>query len=329
MVMAPASALDRLRAAPLVWRVFAVNAFVFVAATVVLVASPATVSFPIALVELVVVVVGGGLMLGLNLVILQRVLAPLERLTATMRKVDPLRPGERISAPGSESEVADLTTAFNDMLDRLEHERADSARRALSAQENERLRIARELHDEVGQSLTAVVLGLDQTAREVGPYARERIAESREIVRDSLGNVRRIARELRPEALDDLGLLSALTSLATGLQNRTGVAVERRLDRNLPALPPDVELVIYRVAQEALTNIARHAHADRVRLVLAREADAMVLTVTDDGDGVAQIAGPAAGIRGMRERAVLVGGRLSIASTSGGGTEVRLEVPCR
>src|SRR5919109_2889075 len=171
---------------PLLWRVFATNAVVLAAATLLLVLSPATISFPIALAELIVLAVGLSAMLALDLVLLRRAFGPLRRLTAMMRGVDPLRPGGRAPVPTSDPDVAELTGAFNEMLDRLEFERRDSARRALSAQESERRRIARELHDEVGQVLTAVLLQLDRVQRELDERRRREVEEAREAVRASL-----------------------------------------------------------------------------------------------------------------------------------------------
>src|SRR5687768_11967052 len=204
----------------LLWRVFGTNAAVLVLATLVLVVSPLTVSFPIALVELVAL--GGGLvaMLVLNLALLRRTFGPLGRLTTVMRAIEPLRPGERATVEEADPEVAELTAAFNDMLGRLERERRDSARRALAAQEGERRRIARELHDEVGQALTAAILQLDRAGRGVGS---DGVAEASETVRASLEEVRGIARRLRPEALDDLGLRSALAALTNDMTRRTGL----------------------------------------------------------------------------------------------------------
>jgi two-component system, NarL family, sensor histidine kinase UhpB len=219
----------------LLWRVFATNAAVFVLATLALVISPLTVSFPIALAELVAVAGGVAAMLVLNLVLLRRVFRPLGRLTEVMRGVDPLHPGARAAVDAADPQVAELTAAFNEMLARLELERRESARRALAAQERERRRIARELHDEVGQALTAVVLQLDRAQRGAGLAAEAGVAEARETVRTSLEEVRGIARRLRPEVLDDLGLRSALVALTNDVARRTGLQVERRI---APALSP-------------------------------------------------------------------------------------------
>jgi two-component system sensor histidine kinase UhpB len=222
-------------------------------------------------------------------------------------------------------EVRELADAFNDMLDRLEDERRDSARRAVRAQEAERRRLARELHDELGQSLTGVLLQIDQAIR--APDEGD-LEEAREGARRSLDDVRRIARDLRPDTLVELGLPSALNALATRFTRQTGVVVDRRLDPDLPALHEDVEVVLYRVAQEALTNVARHADARQVTLQLSHTDDAVRLTVDDDGRGVPSYLGhEARGITGMRERALLVHGRLVVGHAPPGGTRVRLEIP--
>jgi two-component system, NarL family, sensor histidine kinase UhpB len=315
---------------PLLWRVFATNAAVLVAATLVLVLSPATVSFPVALAELVALAIGLTAMLALNLVLLRRAFGPLARLTRFMRGVDPLRPGGRAAVGPADREVGELTGAFNEMIERLETERRDSARTALAAQESERTRIARELHDEVGQALTAVMLGLEQTARRTHGDVREDVVAAREAVRDSLDEVREIARRLRPEALDDLGLASALAALTNEVSRRTGLRIERRVSPDLPALEPDAELVVYRVAQEALTNVARHAGARRAWVTLAPNGGGgeVELTLRDDGDGFDAAANDGgAGLRGMRERAVLIGATLEVESRLGQGTTVRLRLP--
>jgi two-component system sensor histidine kinase UhpB len=311
----------------LLWRVFGTNAAVLVAATLVLVISPLTVSFPIALAELVAVAGGLTAMLILNLVLLRRALRPLGRLTAVMGGIDPLRPGERAAIEAADPEVAELTSAFNDMLERLELERRDSARRALAAQEGERRRVARELHDEVGQALTAVVLQLDRVGRGADGGERTEVEQAREAVRASLEEVRGIARRLRPEALDDLGLRSALAALTNEVGRQTGLLIERRIESDVPAFTPEEELVVYRVAQEALTNAVRHGRASRAWVSLALREGRVELRVRDDGHGFdLHLTAEGEGLRGMRERAVLVGAGLELEAAPGGGTTVRLRL---
>jgi two-component system, NarL family, sensor histidine kinase UhpB len=295
----------------------------------VLVISPATVSFPIALTEIVVLAAGLTAMLALDLALLRRVFGPLGRLTAFMRGVDPLRPGARVSVEPAGGEVAELTAAFNDMIERLETERRDSARSALAAQERERRRIARELHDEVGQGLTAVMLQLERTSQEAAAPVSDQLQEAREGVRATLEEVREIARRLRPEALDDLGLSNALAALTNDMGRRAGVRVERRLAPDVRPLEPDEELVVYRVAQEALTNVARHSDASRAWLSLCRGDDGRAtLVVSDSGCGFEPAThADGTGLRGMRERAMLVGAALDVESRPGHGTTVRLRLP--
>lgn len=317
-----------MRRAPLSLRIFAINAAVLCAAALVLVLSPATVSAPVTYQEALTVVGGLVLMLLLNLWLVRRALGPLAELSQQMQRVDLLDPAPRLSAEGQDEDVASLTEALNAMLDRLEAERRGSARRALQAQEAERLRVARELHDEVGQTLTGLLLQVDGAMRSLPADARGALEEIRERARESLQDVRRIAQRLRPEALDDLGLPSALMTLATRLEAQSQLHVVRAIDSELPPLGPETELAFYRVAQEALTNVARHADADTVELEL-RPVDAHLrLTVRDDGRGLDGNEAPAAGgLRGMRERALLVGGALTVGPAGTGGAEVRLDVP--
>jgi two-component system sensor histidine kinase UhpB len=311
----------RRRAIPLFWRLFIPNAAVLAAACVFLIFVPPNGRVPI-------LVSGLALMLVTDLVLMRWAFAPLQRLFGLMRRVDPLDPGRRIAVGGPESEVTELTRAFNDMLDRLEGERRDSARRALAAQEAERRRVASELHDEIGQALTAVMLELDRIARTAPPELREEIVYARGTAAASLEDVRRIARRLRPEALDDLGLASALINLSERVSQSTGVPIERHLDRSLPRLSGEAELVIYRIAQESLTNAVRHGQASLVELRLERESDCVRLIVADDGRGfeLGAAARSDGGIRGMRERALLIGARLAIGPDGPRGTRVQLEV---
>jgi two-component system sensor histidine kinase UhpB len=317
---------DRLAALPLFWRVFAANAAVLVLALVALVFAPVTVSVPVAAGELLVLVGGLLALLAANLVLLRPAFAPLEELAETMRRQDPLSPGVRAEISGDASVVA-LAMTFNDMLDRLERERRESARQALLVQESERRRIARELHDEVGQTLTGVILQVEGLAAQIPEELQGQLDELRETVRHGAEEVRTIARRLRPDALEELGLSSALAALAGAFERQTRVPLTRALDPDV-RVSPEEELVIYRVAQEALTNVARHAHASQVRLELRQRDDGVFLTVGDDGRGLPERAlDSSQGIRGMRERAMLIGANLSIQSPPGDGTVVRLAIP--
>jgi two-component system, NarL family, sensor histidine kinase UhpB len=306
----------------LFWRVFAMNAALLLVAVLVLVLSPATVSFPVALTEALILLAGVGTLIIFNFLLLRRVFEPLRRLTAFMRDVDPLRPGARAPTRHADPEVRELTSAFNEMIARLETERRESARRALAAQEAERLRIAHDLHDEVGQSLTAAMLQIEHSGRRRGSGAEE-LAAAREEVRSALDEVRRIAARLRPEALD-LGLPAAMRSLINDFERRSGLTVERDIE-TVGAVSPEAEVVAYRVAQEALTNIVRHADATVVQLGLRADDSVLALEVFDDGrgfNGAGSVEG--AGLRGMRERAVLAGAELTVQSRPGAGTRVRL-----
>lgn len=310
---------------PLYWQVCVINGGLFILGTVVLVVSPASVSSRAVLSEVVVVAVGLTAILVANATLLRSVLAPLDELSAAMPGVDLLDPIQRLPVRGH-GPVADLIRSFDTMLDRLEAERADSARRALQAQEAERQRVAKELHDQVGQSLTVVLLGLKRARDTAPPELSEELRSAQESTRASLEEVRRIAGRLRPGPLEDLGLVSALSALATEFITHSGVQVRRGFAPGLPTLSPEVELVVYRVAQEALTNAARHARPDVVELTVSRQGDAVAVRVADDGIGAHRIVA-AAGIRGMRERAAMVDGQLTIGPRVGGGTEVRLVVP--
>jgi two-component system sensor histidine kinase UhpB len=279
-------------------KVVLINGAVLCVATLALVLGPVSVSRRAAASEVLVLGAGLGVMLLANALLLRSSLAPVEQVVAE----------------------------FAEVLDRLEEERATSNAKALAAQEAERHRIAQELHDEVGQQLTVVLLGLKQLERGAGPEWAEEIALLRESAREGLDDVRRVARQLRPGVLDDLGLVSALASLTNDFAQHSAAGVTRRVSPGLPPLGAEAELVIYRVAQEALTNAARHSGAREVVLALGPVGDRLVLEVTDDGRGF-DPARVGAGIRGMRERARLVDAELTITSRPGGGTVVRLRVP--
>jgi two-component system sensor histidine kinase UhpB len=308
----------------LFWRIFALNALVLGSATALLLWAPVTVSVPVVLTEAVILVGGLVVMLVANAVLLRIALAPVSRLSGLMTTVDLLRPGQRLPE-GGRGEISELIRTFNAMLERLEQERAASSARVLIAQEAERRRISQELHDEVGQTMTAVLLSLKRSADDAPEPLRGELQQAQEITRESLDEVRRLVRRLRPGVLEDLGLVSALTSLATEFSTHTGLRVVRAFEAGLPELDGQTELVLYRVAQEALTNAARHAEAGRVEVSLRRADGAVVLAVDDDGRGCG-VAPEGAGIRGMRERALLVGATLDITSAPS-GTRIRLTVP--
>jgi two-component system sensor histidine kinase UhpB len=194
-------------------------------------------------------------------------------------------------------------------------------------QEAERRRIARELHDEVGQTLTGVMLQVEGLAATIPEELREQLDELRETARLGTEEVRRIARRLRPEALEDLGLQSALAALATSIAEQAHIRIARTVDPRV-TLSEHEELVVYRVAQEALTNVARHADAENAQLRLERHPGKAVLTVCDDGCGLAPNEhSQSHGIRGMRERAMLIGAQIAIGPAPGHGTEVKLTIP--
>ncbi|MEU6038411.1 sensor histidine kinase [Actinomadura sp. NPDC047616] len=318
-----------MRSVRLFWRVFWLNALVGAFATVLLMVGPWTVSVPIRLTEALVLLAGLASMLVANAVLLRWGLAPLDRLARLMTTVDLLRPGQRLPVTGSR-EIATLIDTFNQMLQRLETERGTSSARALSAQENERRRIARELHDEIGQSLTALLLDLKRLTDRAPEPLREELRHAQETTRHSLDEVRRVARRLRPDVLEDLGLASALTALVAQFDTHTTLRVRRSLHPDLPPLGPQIELVLYRIAQEALTNAARHSGATRVELSLTPANvpgdGGVLLRVDDNGRGI-DGAPEGAGIRGMRERALLVGGTLNLHTRSEGGTRLTLYVP--
>jgi two-component system sensor histidine kinase UhpB len=311
---------------PLFWRVFLANATILAAGILVPTFAPFRISEHAALPEIADLVAGLAVMVVVNWFALRPLFRPLERLSGRMAGADVLRAGSRVPVQ-SPGEVGALERAFNEMMERLEAERRRAGTHALHAQEEERRRIARGLHDEVGQTMTGVLFQLRRLAQEATPEQQEALAETQQAVKASMDDVRRIAQELRPEALDHLGLSSALTHLSRTFADRTGIAVRRQLEAGLPALDPYAELVVYRVAQESLTNAAKHSGATDVLLALRRDDDGVVLRVIDNGGGF--VSGPVegGGLRGIREHALIVGGSVAIKPGNDGGVEVRLRVP--
>ena len=313
---------------PLLWRVFGINATLLVIATLLLALTPVTIHAPVAFVEAVSLVVGLIVMLAANLVLLRHTLRPIRRLIAGMRTVDLLRPGQRL-VEGGGVEAAELVRAFNQMLERLEVERRESGRRALRAQEAERLRIARGLHDEVGQVLTGILLELDflASASRRRPPPRGRGHEAGGAPRAGRGSpdrTRAASRDARATGTHKraYGIVAQVRRAErcrgrAALRRGSAAALRRSGARRLSGRPgePDQR----RAPRPGVSGRSRARAGRRQR----RPAD------RDDGCGMAEPArsNGHGGLRGMRERALLVGGALAVKRGRDGGVEVRLEVP--
>src|SRR3954454_3129260 len=273
-----------------------------------------------------------GLTILVNVIVLQRRFRPLERLVDEMERADLSRPGANLQAPtearGEPEEVERLNRAFRRMLERLEAERRRTSSTALAAQEQERARVARDLHDEVNQSLTGLLLRLEAARAKAPVEVAHELAETKALANQAMEELLMLARQLRPTALDDLGLKAALSGHVKELGRRSRISTSFDSEGDFSRLPADVQLVLYRVAQEALSNAIQHSGAEHVHVDLAREGDRVELTVADDGSGFTfDQAARGLGIAGMRERALLVGGDMQVESRPDSGTRVRLTVP--
>jgi two-component system sensor histidine kinase UhpB len=264
------------------------------------------------------------------LVAQRRRFAPIEDLIEEMEKVDLSRPGPVLPASidgVAETEEAErLELAFLRMMNRLEAERRRAGSAALRAQEEERARVARDLHDEVNQSLTGLLLRLEAVREEAPPELEAEVDETKALANRAMRELLALARQLRPTALDDLGLTAAIGGQVEQVA-RAGLEARLEADGDFTDLDDDVQLVVYRVAQEAITNDARQSEAKRIEVTLRRSADGVELDVADDGRGfVFEQSERGLGIGGMRERALLVGAELTIESRPDQGTTVHLEV---
>ncbi len=268
----------------------------------------------------------------LNSVLLRHRLAPLEDLARTMDTVvinEPARAADLRAEvdPHAAKEVQRLGVVLNAMLDRLQSERRGASRAVLRAQELERQRIARDLHDEVNQSLTGLKLRLSALAQDAPGELQAPLRELQAVADTAMGELLRLTRQLRPTALDDHGLITALRTQVSDFRARTGIEAEFRHSGHVSELSDEEQLVAFRITQESLTNVAQHAAARRVSVELSGGlgGEPVVLRVADDGIGFRGPARPdALGLSGMRERALLVGGDLSIASRPGAGTTIQL-----
>jgi two-component system, NarL family, sensor histidine kinase UhpB len=270
----------------------------------------------------------------LNTLLLRRRFEPLERLLAMMERVDLARPGRRLEmdtdTSGLSTDIVRLAASFNRMLERLENERRRSGELVIGAQEEERKRIARDLHDEVNQSLTALLLRIEAAAQDAPAQLKDQLAEVKALADKAMGELLDLARQLRPTALDDHGLVAALRTHVRDFDRRGPAKASFWADPRLGELSPDSQVVVYRVAQEALMNASRHSGASRVEVSLEPRDTRVQLQVADNGRGFAFAdEGKGLGLDGMRERALLVGGALEIDSRPGKGTTITLEVPAR
>lgn len=267
-------------------------------------------------------------MLG-NWLVLRRRFKPLDELISAMETVDLVGQKDRRREGGraDSSEVRRLGVAFDRMMSRLEAQRREAGRAAIQAQERERRRIAQDLHDEVNQALTAVSLRLQASIERASPELRRELGETKRLATQAMEELLALARHLRPAVLDDHGLLPALHSQVRDFSEQTGIGANFNSRGSMPQLSPEQQLVIYRVTQEGLSNVAQHAGARKVDVELSF-VGRTVLRISDDGRGFAQLNGASRngglGVLGMRERALLVGGQLNLWSAPGEGTRVEL-----
>jgi two-component system, NarL family, sensor histidine kinase UhpB len=275
------------------------------------------------------------LTLCVNLWMLQRRFRPLERLIDRVERIDPAEPGAHPFAEHEPvAEIDRLSHSFRRLLDRIEEERCRSGTLVMRAQEEERRRLARDLHDEVNQALTAILLRLEALAHDTPPARAGEVTELKRLVNQAMDELLNLARHLRPSALDDHGLMPALEAQLRRFSAATGVAVRLNRGGDPDDLPEDIQTALYRVAQEALANVGRHAGATAVEVDVEVAPERIELRVRDDGAGfepgaLSRVgsAGPGGlGLRGMAERARLAGGELDVRSVPGGGTTVTLRI---
>jgi two-component system sensor histidine kinase UhpB len=272
------------------------------------------------------------LLLIVNMILLRRRFSPLDRLIARLEEIDPAQPTSQFVIPRTNvEEVERLAIAFRRLLKRIEDERRRSGRLVLRAQEEERRRLARDLHDEVNQALTAILLRLQALSEEAPEPLAPQIAALKTLVNQAMEELLRLARQLRPASLDDLGLIAAIEGQLARFSEQTGIQTALHSEGTPEAITEDQQTVIYRVVQEALSNTAQHSAATYVDFELrVFPSHGVELRVRDNGkgfDAVNQAEGGGIGLSGMAERARLVGGELTVTSSPGTGTRVRLYIP--
>ncbi len=271
----------------------------------------------------------------INFALLKLALTPLTRLRETMKLAQAGDLTLKAPITGYDPEADQLAATFNSMLEAIDDLSRSRASHILHAQEEERKRIARELHDETSQVLTSLLISLALVEESVNDNAaRERISETRALAHQTLRAVRNISLDLRPSALDDLGLLPALRWYIKEYQQKCGIEVELAASGLRERLPADMETALYRIIQESLTNTAKHGHARHAWVTLTDDGLLMRAAVRDDGmgfDAAATLRRPwqdrGLGLAGMMERATLLGGSVEIDSEPGAGTLMTATIP--
>lgn len=302
------------------------NAAILLVALLVLLWTPVTVPARVPGRQAALLIVVLMVMVTANALLVKLSFRGLTTLTRRMRTLDILRRTEPLPELGN-AETRSLINGFNTMQHRLEAERVASTRRNIRRLEDERHRISRELHDEIGQRATGILLQLRLLDDEVPNAARARVARVEDEARAMIAEIDTLAWQLRPGMLDELGLLSAMKALTASIATNAEIHLQAILPPALPPLPAETELAIYRIAQEALTNVVRHSGGSTATVAMWVNSDRVLLQITDDGCGYRGADQEGAGLRGMRERALLIGGRLSMKNVTPHGSRVELMVP--
>jgi two-component system, NarL family, sensor histidine kinase UhpB len=330
--------LKPLQLIPVFYRVLISNSvIIFVGATVGTWLATRLQTSPYPVILVIFVTVGWLVSVALNFVLLQFAFRPLLDLGKVMNRVQSGERSLRAPLSGLEPQADQLARTFNMMLEAIDDANRQRATQIINAQEEERKRVARELHDETSQVLTSLLISLAVLEEAItSPEARSRIAETRRLAHQTLRAIRNLSLDLRPSALDDLGLLPALRWYIKEYQQKFSLSVDFQVNGLKERLPTDIETVVYRIVQEALTNVARHAQAHKVQVVVQSDAETIQVTVSDDGIGFEtarhqQTPGPGQehgwGLVGMRERASLLDGTLQITSKTSKGTTISASIP--
>jgi two-component system, NarL family, sensor histidine kinase UhpB len=294
---------------------------------------------PNPVVEALLILVGLSISLGVNYGILRVAFRPMTILQATLDRVRRGDFSARVPLVQGDPDIARVSEIANLMLDRLEERRQQAAAQILRAMEEERKRIARELHDETSQSLTSVVVNLQVIEQQLADSTEEmagRVRLTKEIAQRTLDETRRLMFDLRPSVLDDLGLVPALRWFISQRVSPRGLKVEFQATGLEQRLPEELETALFRICQEAMTNAVKHARAHRLLVSMVREPGQIIALIEDDGAGFHPVhvvskgdKDRGLGLFGMQERAALVGGAVQIDSAPGRGTVVRVTVPDR